>query len=94
MLEGRQADLFVDDILDHGRSSAPVTSTLPPPFFPCNVVGQKRRALPTFVSFPNSQAYRLGKAGMLWDNRKQEWDVPNADERERAMGFRTGTTRC
>ena len=39
MLEGRQADLFVDDILDHGRFSAPITSTLPPPFFPCNVVG-------------------------------------------------------
>ena len=93
-LEGRLADLYVDDILDAGRTSAPVTLELPAPFFPCNVVGQRRRALPTLVSFPNSQAYRVGKAGILWDKVKQQWDVPNADERERAMGFPTGTTRC
>ena len=93
LLEGRLEKLYVDDILDEGRTSAPVTGHSMPPFFPCNVYGQKRRALPTFVSFPNSQAYREGKAGILWDGLKQQWDVPNADERERAMGFQTGSTR-
>ena len=79
--EGRLAASFVDDILDAGRTSGPVTSALPAPFFPCNVVGVRRRALPTFVSYPNSQAYREGKAGILWDQLQQRWDVPNADER-------------
>ena len=89
----RMADDYVDDILDPGRTSAPVTTATARLYFPCNVVGQKRRALPTFVSFPNSHAYRVGQAGILWDVNTQSWDTPNADERERAMGFYTGTTR-
>ena len=92
LLDDRDPELYVDSILGKGRTSAPVSSNSTEPFFPCNFVGQRRRALPTFVSFPNSQAYREGKAGIIWDSARQCWDVPTADERERAMGFQTGTT--
>ncbi len=57
-----------------------------------NRVGQPRMALPTFVSFPASHAYREGGPGLVWDICLQQLVEPNANERERAMGFFTGTT--
>jgi hypothetical protein len=44
-------------------------------------------ALPTFVSFPMSHAYMEGGLGLVWDTCLQWLVEPNADERERAMGF-------
>jgi hypothetical protein len=44
-------------------------------------------ALPTFVSFPTSHAYREGGPRLVWDTYLQRLVEPNADERERAMGF-------
>ncbi|OAE30427.1 hypothetical protein AXG93_2121s1000 [Marchantia polymorpha subsp. ruderalis] len=55
-------------------------------------VGQPRMALPTFVSYPTSHAYRDGGHGLLWDSTVHQLVEPNADERERAMGFMTGVT--
>jgi hypothetical protein len=49
-------------------------------------------ALPTFVNFPASHAYREGGLGLVWDTCLQQLVEPNADERERAMGFPTGMT--
>ncbi len=49
-------------------------------------------ALPTFVSFPTSHAYREGGLGLVWDTCSQQLVEPNADERKRAMGFPTGVT--
>jgi hypothetical protein len=49
-------------------------------------------ALPTFVSFPASHAYREGGPGLVWDTYLQQLVEPNADERERAMGFPTRMT--
>jgi hypothetical protein len=46
-------------------------------------------ALPTFVSFPASHAYREGGPGLVWDTYLQQLVEPNVDERERAMGFLT-----
>jgi hypothetical protein len=43
--------------------------------------------LPTFVSFPASDAYREGGLGLVWDTCLQWWVEPNADEKEHAMGF-------
>ncbi len=57
-----------------------------------NRVGQPRMALPTFVSFPVSLAYREGGPGLVWDTCSQRLVEPNADERERAMGFPIGMT--
>jgi hypothetical protein len=49
-------------------------------------------ALPTFVSFLASHAYREGGPGLVWDTCSQRLVEPNADERERAMGFPIGVT--
>ncbi len=52
-------------------------------------MGQRRMALPTFVSFPVSHAYREGGPGLVWDTCSQRLVEPNADERKHAMGFPT-----
>jgi hypothetical protein len=57
-----------------------------------NRVGQLRMALPTFVSFPASHAYREGGLGLVWDTCLQWLVELNVDEREREMGFPTGVT--
>jgi hypothetical protein len=57
-----------------------------------NRVGQPRMALPTFVNFRTSHAYREGGPGLVWDTCSQQLVEPNADERERAMGFPTIVT--
>jgi hypothetical protein len=49
-------------------------------------------ALPTFVNFPASHAYREGGLGLVWDTCSQWLVEPNTDEKERAMGFPTGVT--
>jgi hypothetical protein len=57
-----------------------------------NRMGQPRMALPTFVNFPTSHAYREGGLELVWDTCSQRLVEPNANERERAMGFPTGVT--
>jgi hypothetical protein len=57
-----------------------------------NRVRQLRMVLPTFVSFPTSHAYREGGPRLVWDTCLQRLVEPNADERERAMGFPTRMT--
>jgi hypothetical protein len=44
------------------------------------------------VSFARSYAFKDNGPGLVWDSTTQEMVEPNADERERAMGFPTGTT--
>jgi hypothetical protein len=48
--------------------------------------------LPTFVNFLTSHAYREGGLGIVWDTCSQRLVEPNADERERVMGFPIGVT--
>jgi hypothetical protein len=57
-----------------------------------NQVGQPKMALPTFVSFLTSHAYREGGPKLVWDTCSQQLVEPNADERERAMGLPIGVT--
>jgi hypothetical protein len=54
-----------------------------------NRLGQPRMALPTFLSFPTSHAYREGGPGLVWDTCSQWLVEPNVNEREHAMGFPT-----
>jgi hypothetical protein len=49
-------------------------------------------ALPTFVNFPTSHAYREGGPELVWDTCSQQLVEPNVDEREHAMGFPIGVT--
>jgi hypothetical protein len=79
--------LLVDDILDAGRKSTAVECNDLPPLAVVNKVGSPRAALPTLVSFTTSYAYEQGGSGLVWDERLHQLVEPNADERERAMGF-------
>ncbi len=63
--------LIVDSILDIGRRSQVVKVANRSPMAVVNQVGQPRMALPTFVSFPASHAYREGGIGLVWDTCSQ-----------------------
>ena len=88
----RPAERYVDHILNEGRRSQGVSIADRPPFALVNKVGLPMMALPTLMTFPGSYAFREGGSGMVWDATTQRSDEPTADERERAMGFPTGTT--
>jgi hypothetical protein len=49
-------------------------------------------AIPTFVNFLTSHAYREGGPGLVWNTCSQRLVEPNADEREHVMGFPTIVT--
>ncbi len=82
----------MDSILDIGRGFQVVRLVDRSPMVVVNRVGQPRMALPTFVSFPVSHAYREGGPRLVWYTCSQRLVEPNANERERAMGFPTGMT--
>jgi hypothetical protein len=67
----RSSHLIVDNILDIGRHSQVVRVVDRSPMAVVNRVGQLRMALPTFVSFPTSHAYREGGLGLVWDTCSQ-----------------------
>jgi len=85
----QSSHLIVDSILDIGRCSQMVKVVDRSPMAVVNRVGQPRMALPTFVSFPASHAYREGGLRLVWDTYLQQLVEPNVDERERATGFPT-----
>ena len=88
----RPARRLVDDILDDHRISTEVTTNDEPPLAVVNRVGFTRGAFPTLMCYPGSFAFRARGPGMVWDPTSQTYEEPSADERERAMGFLTGTT--
>ena len=96
----RPPGLYVRDILDPGRElyNQEVWANRPP-FYQGVNQGSLLEVLPTLASYPGSRAYREGAAGVLHLTH-HGWDDPNAytepcpDERERCLGFRTGTTRA
>jgi hypothetical protein len=57
-----------------------------------NKVGLPQVALPTFLSFPHSHAFRNGSPWMIWDSHSSSMEEPNVDEKEQAMGFHSNTT--
>jgi hypothetical protein len=75
----QSSHLIVDSILDIGRCSEVVRVADRSPMAMVNRVGQPRMALPTFVSFPASYAYRKGGPGLVWDICSQWLVEPNAD---------------
>ncbi|CAM6014679.1 unnamed protein product [Sphagnum balticum] len=70
----------------------PISNPVGSPMVVVNQVGQPRMALPTFVSFPASHAYREGGLGLVWDTCLQQLVEPNVDERERVMVTRSQVT--
>jgi hypothetical protein len=55
-------------------------------------VGLPQAALPTFLSFSQSQAFWDGNLGMIWDVNLSRMEEPKVDGRKQAMGFCTGIT--
>ncbi len=88
----RYSHLIVDNILHIGQRSQVVNVVDRSPMVVVNRVGQLRMVLPTFVSFPASHAYKEGGPRVVWDTCLQQLVEPNADEKERAMGFPIGMT--
>jgi hypothetical protein len=57
---------------------------------PINRVRLPWVALPTFLSFPHSHAFRDGKPKMIWNSHSLQLKEPNIDEREQNMGSHIG----
>jgi len=88
----RSPTCLVDDILDPRSHSCVVCHDDWLPLVMVNRVGLPRVALPTFLSFPHSHAFKNGGPRMIWDPHSSNMEEPNVDEKEHAMGFCTGTT--
>jgi hypothetical protein len=88
----QQPNAYVNDILDPDRAPQLVYHDDQAPLAVVNRRGDPRRALPTLVSFARSYAFKGNGPGLVWDSTTQEMVEPNANERERAMGFPTCTT--
>ena len=88
----RDISINVNQILDKFHQAQVCIRSDKPPFYPANEVGRSLNALPTLVSFPGSYAFRNGGPGMVLNTITGQLEEPNADERERAMGFPTGAT--
>jgi hypothetical protein len=88
----RWPDVYVSDILDPHQTPRHVYHDDQAPLAVVNCKEKPRRAFPTLVSYARSYAFKDNGPGLVWDSITQEMVEPNADERERAMGFPTGTT--
>jgi hypothetical protein len=82
---------LVDDILDPPCHSCVVHHDDQPPLVVVNRVSLPQVALPTFLSFSHSHAFRNGGLGMIWDSHSSSMEKPNVNERKKTMGFLTGT---
>jgi hypothetical protein len=88
----RWPDVYMSDILDPHRILRRIYHDDQAPLAVVNRKGEPRRAFLTLVSFARSYAFKDNGPGLVWDSIMQEMVEPNAEERERAMGFPTGTT--
>jgi hypothetical protein len=88
----RWPDVYVSEILDPHRTPRRVYYDDQAPLAVVKHKGEPCRAFPTLVSFARSYAFKDNGPGLVWDSITQEMVESNADERERAMGFPTGTT--
>ena len=88
----RPAGLQLTDILEDYHLPRPVVKADLPPFYCCNVPGRDREVLPTLVAFKGSYAFRDGGPGMVLNIDTGKLEEPNAEERERAMGFINGAS--
>jgi len=57
-----------------------------------NTIGKPRGAWPTYVSFPGAHAFQGDGPSLVYRHVLAIWDELSPEERERAMGFQTGTT--
>jgi hypothetical protein len=84
--------VYVSDILDPYKAPRRVYHDDQASLAVVNRKEEPRRVLPMLVSFACLYAFKDNGPGLVWDSTTQEMVEPNADERERAMDFSTGTT--
>jgi len=86
--------LLVDDILDQHARCQVATRVETEPYYPANVVGESLRCLPTLVSSLGSHAFNVEKQGLglVMDYARGAVREPNAEERERVLGYDAGCT--
>ncbi len=82
----------VNSILDPGRITQLAPKDDQTPFYKCNRRGQPLQALPTLMAATRSYSFRDGKSGQILDKASGNLIEPNVSERERALGYATGTT--
>ncbi|CAI7817161.1 unnamed protein product [Closterium sp. NIES-54] len=86
----------VQYILEPGRTPAPVCRKGYSRHYPCNQVGQDRRALPTLVTYAGAAGYAWAAwepgPGLIYEHKKQRWEEPTALEWELAMGYGENAT--
>jgi len=87
----RDPNLQVSHILDDQSSCQPFTRQEKPPWFLTNTIKKPRGAWPTFVSFPTTHAFQGDGLGLVYCHASTTWDEPSPKEREKVMGFQTGT---
>ena len=90
----RPTGILAQDILDPGRTCAPVERNDQHPFYPCNKLGGPRSALPTLVAYPMSRAFHQGRPGSIYDSFTGLYTEPNVEERELALGYGRGDTNA
>jgi hypothetical protein len=88
----KQPDVYVSDILDPHRTPRHIYHDDKAPLAVVNRKGEPRRAFSTLVNFAHTYAFKDNGPGLVWNSVTQEMVESNADKRERAMGFRIGTT--
>ncbi len=88
----KNPNLQVYHILDDQSSYQPVIKQEKPPWFLVNTIGKPRGAWPTFVSSLEAHAFQGDGPSLVYRHVSATWDEPSPEERERAMGFQTGTT--
>jgi len=57
-----------------------------------NTIRKPRSVWPTFVSFPGAHTFQGDGPSLVYHHASTTWDEPSPEEKERAMGFQTGTT--
>ncbi len=88
----RDPNLHVSHILDDQSSYQPVTRQEKPPWFLTNIIGNPRGVWPNFVSFLGTHAFQGDGPSLVYRDASTTWDEPSPKEKEKAMGFQTGTT--
>ena len=89
----RPPGLFVHQIPDSNHELTAVRRSNSPPCYSVNM-GAELEALPTLMSRVGSYAFVLGEPGSLHIKGTDRYEEPSAEERERALGYATGTTRA
>ncbi|GFH29877.1 integrase catalytic domain-containing protein [Haematococcus lacustris] len=65
LVHANRGPIWVQDILDPGRTTPQASILPPPPAFQCEIVGQPQRARPTLVATLGSYAFKTNGSGLM-----------------------------